>query len=96
MMRPRVSIFAALLSLQAVLPLAARAGDLTAPDGRGLSINTDAYRVPDSPTAAKSPEDAASRLSDLESTVAHRIGPPTLSLSVSGWVGEQVIHTINH
>jgi len=23
-------------------------------------------------------------------------GPPALSLSVSGWVGEQVIHTVNH
>ena len=28
--------------------------------------------------------------------VAHRNGPPALSLNVRGWVGEQVIHTVNH
>ena len=88
-------VMVALLGLQPV-SLAARAGDLTAPDGRGLSTNTDDFRVPNSAAAAQSTGDDASRLSDLESTVAHRNGPAALSLSVSGWVGEQVIHTVNH
>ena len=99
MIRQRLSIAitAVLLSLQAgVLPITAKAGDLTAPDDRGLSTNTDDFRVPNSAAAAQSTGDDASRLSDLESTVAHRNGPPALSLSVSGWVGEQVIHTVNH
>ena len=97
MIRQRLSIAitAVLLSLQAVLPITAKAGDLTAPDGRGLSTNTDDFRVPNSAAAAQSTEDEASRLSDLES-LARRNGPPALSLSVSGWVGEQVIHTVNH
>ena len=93
-LRSFICVIVALLSLQAV-PLSARAGDLTAPDGP-ISINTDKYRVPNSAAAAQSTGDDASRLSDLESTVAHRNGPPALSLSVSGWVGEQVIHTVNH
>jgi hypothetical protein len=36
-----IAMTAVLLSLQAVLPITAKAGDLTAPDGRGLSTNTD-------------------------------------------------------
>ena len=93
--RSSIAMTAVLLSLQAVLPITAKASDLTAPDGRGLSTNTDDFRVPNS-AAAQSTEDDASRLSDLESSVAHRNGPPALSLGVSGWVGEQVIHTVNH
>ncbi len=87
---------AALLTFQTVAPLAARAGDLTAPDGHNLPINTDDIRVPNSAAAAQSTENDASRLSDLEASLARRSGPPALSLSVSGWVGEQVIHTVNH
>ena len=94
--RLSMSVMAALLSLQAVLPLTAKAGDLTASDDRGLSTETDDFRVPNSAAAAQSTEADASRLSDLESSVAHRNGPPALSLSVSGWVGDQVIHTVNH
>ena len=94
--RSSIAMTAVLLSLQAVLPITAKAGDLTAPDGRGLSTNTDDFRVPNSAAAAQSTGDDASRLSDLESSVAHRNGPPALSLGVSGWVGEQVIHTVNH
>ncbi len=90
-----IAVTAALLTLQTVLPLGASAGDLTTPDGRSLSINTDDFRVPNK-AAAQSTEDDASRLSDLESSLARRNGPPALSLSVSGWVGEQVIHTVNH
>jgi len=84
-----ICVIVALLSLQAV-PLSARAGDLTAPDGP-ISINTDKYRVPESAAAPQSKEDDASRLSDLESAAARRSGPPALSLSVSGWVAGQVI-----
>jgi hypothetical protein len=94
--RSSIAITAVLLSLEVVLPITARAGDLTAPDGRGLSTNADDFRVPNSAAAAQSTGDDASRLSDLQSTVVHRNGPPALSLSVSGWVGEQVIHTVNH
>ena len=79
----------ALLGLQTV-PLSARAGDLTAPDGP-ISVNTDQYRVPDSAAAPQSKDDDASRLSDLESAAARRSGPPAVSFSVSGWVAEQVI-----
>ena len=44
-----ICVMVALLGLQAV-PLAARAGDLTAPDGP-ISINKDQYGVPDSAAA---------------------------------------------
>ena len=97
MMRLSLTILvaAALLSLQvAVLPISARAGDLSAPDA--LHINTDEAWPPNNAAATHSPEDDASRLSDLKSSLARRNGPPALSLSVSGWVGEQVIHTVNH
>ena len=82
-----ICVMVALLGLQTV-PLSARAGDLTAPDGP-ISINTDQYRVP--AAAPQSKEDDASRLSDLEFAAARRSGPPALSLSVSGWVAGQVI-----
>ena len=93
-----ILVAAALLSLQAavVLPISVRAGDLNAPDGHNLHINTDELRVPNNAAATQSTEDDASRLSDLESSLARRNGPPAVSLSVSGWVGEQVIHTVNH
>ncbi len=92
-----ILVAAALLSLQAaVLPISVRAGDLNAPDGHNLHINMDELRVPNNAAPTKSTEDDASRLSDLESSVARRNGPPAVSLSVSGWVGEQVIHTVNH
>ena len=84
-----ICVMVALLGLQPV-SLAARAGDLTAPDGP-ISINKDQYGVPDSAAARRSKEDDASRLSDLESAAARRSGPPALSLSVSGWVAGQVI-----
>ena len=92
-----ILVAAALLSLQAaVLPISLRAGDLNAPDGHNLHINTDELRVPNNAAPTQSTEDDASRLSDLESSVARRNGPPAVSLSVSGWVGEQVIHAVNH
>jgi hypothetical protein len=92
-----ISVAATLLSLQtAVLPNSVRAGDLTAPEGHNLHINADDIRVPSTAAATQSTEDDASRLSDLESSLARRNGPPALSLSVSGWAGEQVIHTVNH
>jgi hypothetical protein len=84
-----ICVMVALLGLQAV-PLSARAGDLTAPDGP-ISISTDEYRVPDSAAAPQSKEEDTSRLSDLESAAARRSGPPAVSLSVSGWVAEQII-----
>ena len=97
MIRQRsIAITAVLLSLQAVRQSQRKLAISTAPDGRGLPTNTDDFRVPNSAAAAQSTGDDASRLSDLESTVAHRNGPAALSLSVSGWVGEQVIHTVNH
>lgn len=89
-----ISLAAALVSLQvAVLPVSVWAGDLNAPN---LPVNADDFRVPNSAAVAQSTENDASRLSDLESSLARRNGPPALSLSVSGWVGEQVIHTVNH
>jgi hypothetical protein len=92
-----LSLAAALLSLQAaMLPISVRAGDLNAPDAHTLRINADDFRVPNSAAATQSTQDDASRLSDLESPLARRNGPPAVSLSVSGWVGEQVIHTVNH
>ncbi len=88
--------FTASLLLLATMTVSAKAEDLTAPDERSLSVKNTDLRVPNSTAAAQSTENDTSRLSDLESTVARRNGPPALSLSVSGWVGEQVIHTINH
>ena len=80
----------------ATMTVSATAEDLTIPDEGSLSIKSNELRIPNSPAADQSTEDESSKLSDLESTVARRNGPPALSLSVSGWVGEQVIHTINH
>jgi len=89
-----ISVAVALFSLQAaVLPVSVRAGDLNAPN---LPVNADDFRAPNNAAATQLTEDDASRLSGLESSLARRNGPPAVSLSVSGWVGEQVIHTVNH
>ena len=62
-------------------------------NGKSLVINPDDVRKSDPAAAAQTRDDDASRINDLESTRAaldRRTGP-ALSLSISGWVGEQVI-----
>jgi hypothetical protein len=81
---------ATLLSALAISS-SSRAGDLGAPDlvtGGSLSPNPDDVRQ-----TGPRPGDDASKVTDLESTRAaiDRHAGPALSLSVSGWIGEQVI-----
>ena len=63
-------------------------------DGKSLAINPDDVRQSDPSAAAKSRDDDASRINDLESTRAalDRRAGRALGLSISGWVGEQVIY----
>lgn len=62
-------------------------------DGRSLSINPNDIRQTDTGEAAQAPGNEASKVTDLETTRAalDRRAGPALSLSVSGWVAEQVI-----
>ncbi len=87
---------AALGALAASVPV--RAQDLTAPpsDARTPSIRSDDVGTAESLQKEQAQVDDASSVTDLESTRAaldHR-GGPAVSLSVSGWVAEQVVvHT---
>jgi hypothetical protein len=62
-------------------------------DSGSLSINPDDVRQTNT-DESQSRGDDASRVTDLESTRAalDRRSGPALSLSISGWVGEQVIY----
>jgi len=83
-----------LLSLLAAT-FSARAEDLSVPSlgSKSLAINPDDVRQSDPAAAAQTRDDDATRTNDLESTRAalDRRAGPALSLSISGWVGEQVI-----
>jgi hypothetical protein len=71
-----------------------RAQDLNVPN-LGSGVATDAKDVRQSDTeVGQVRADDASRITDLESTRAalDRRAGPALSLSVTGWVAEQVIH----
>jgi hypothetical protein len=87
----------AALTLLSVLATTFSAGaeDLTVHpiDSRSLSINPDDVRQTDAAQTDQSRGDDAARVTDLESTRAalDRRAGPALSLTVSGWVGEQVI-----
>jgi hypothetical protein len=72
----------------------ARAADLSVPnlDNKSLAIDPDDVRQSDPIGAAH--DDNTFRIYDLESDTGHtfdRRAGPALSLSVTGWVGEQVI-----
>jgi hypothetical protein len=72
----------------------ARAADLSVPnlDNKSLAIKPDDVRQSDA-IAAQTRDDDTFRINDLESTRAalDRRAGPALSLSVTGWVGEQII-----
>jgi hypothetical protein len=73
----------------------ARAADLSVPnlDNKSLAIKPDDVRQSDAIAAAQTRDDDTFRIKDLESTRAalDRRAGPALSLSVTGWVGEQII-----
>jgi hypothetical protein len=85
----------ALLSVIAIT-FSTRAEDLNVPnlDNKSIAINPNDAHQTDAAVAAQSRGDDASRINDLESTRAalDRRAGPALSLSISGWVGEQVIY----
>ena len=90
--RLRVCAAVTLLSALAITP--SRAEDLSVPDrGSGLAIDPKDVRQSDT-GAGQVRGDDASRITDLKSTRAalDRRAGPALSLSVTGWVPEQVIH----
>ena len=72
-----------------------KAEDLSIPNlGSSLAIDPKGVRQSDTAEAGQVRGDDASRITDLESTRAalDRRAGPALSLSVTGWVAEQVIH----
>ena len=73
----------------------ARAADLSVPnlDNKSLAIKPDDVRQSDAIAAAQTRDDDTFRINDLKSTRAalDRRAGPALSLSVTGWVGEQII-----
>ena len=90
----RWRVCAAVTLLSALTITSARAEDLNVPNlGSGLAIDAEDVRQSDT-EAGQVRADDASRITDLESTRAalDRRAGPALSLSVTGWVAEQVIH----
>jgi hypothetical protein len=90
----RWRVCAAVTLLSALAITSVRADDLNVPNlGSGLAIDAKDVRQSDT-EAGRVRADDASRITDLESTRAalDRRAGPTLSLSVTGWVAEQVIH----
>jgi hypothetical protein len=90
----RLRVCAAVTLLGALAITSSRAQDLSVPDrGSGLAIDPKDVRQSDA-GAGQVRGDDASRITDLESTraVLDRRAGPALSLSVTGWVAEQVIH----
>jgi len=89
-------IMAATLLGAVALTSPLRAEDLSVPSlgNKSLAINPSDVRQSDTATTAPSQGDDASKVTDLESTRAalDRHAGPALSLGVSGWVSEQVIH----
>jgi hypothetical protein len=73
----------------------ARAADLSVPnlDNKSLAINPNDVRQSDPIGAAQTRDDDTFRINDVESTRAalDRRAGAALSLSITGWVGEQVI-----
>jgi hypothetical protein len=73
----------------------ARAAGLSVPnlDNKSLAINRDDVRQSDPIGAAQTRDDDTFRINDVESTRAalDRRAGAALSLSITGWVGEQVI-----
>jgi hypothetical protein len=97
-MATRRWLFCAAVALLSALAItsASRAGDLSAPDlvaGSSLSTAPDGVRQTDAGEAVQAPGDDASKVTDLETRRAaiDRRAGPALSLSVTGWVAEQVI-----
>jgi hypothetical protein len=82
-------------ALTLLATFSARAADLSVPnlDNKSLAIKPDDVRQSDAIAAAQTRDDDTSRINDLESTRAalDRRAGPALSLSVTGWVGEQII-----
>ena len=88
--------FCAAVTLHSALAItSARAEDLNVPNlGSGLAIDPKDVHQSDPAKAGQVRADDPSRITDLESTraVLDRRAGPALSLSVTGWVAEQVIH----
>ena len=82
-------------ALTLLATFSARAADLSVPnlDNKSLAIKPDDVRQSDAIAAAQTRDDDTFRINDLESTRAalDRRAGPALSLSVTGWVGEQII-----
>ena len=88
--------FCAAVTLHSALAItSSRAEDLSALNlGSSLAIDPKDVHQSDSAKAGEVREDDPPRITDLESTraVLDRRAGPALSLSVTGWVAEQVIH----
>ena len=93
----RRTIWAAIIAASGLASISfARAEDLNArdlPNGGSLSIKPDDVRQMNTDATAQSQEGDASTVTDLEATRAtvNRHVIPAISLTVSGWVAEQVI-----
>jgi len=90
----RWRVCAAVTLLSALAITSSRAEDLSIPNlGSSLAIDPKGVRQSDTAEAGQVRGDDASRITDLESTRAalDRRAGPALSLSVTGWVAEQVI-----
>ena len=88
-------VCAAVTLLSALAITSSRAEDLNVPNlGSSLAADQNYVRQSDTAEFGQVRGDDAARVTDLESTRAalDRRAGPALSLSVTGWVAEQVIH----